>query len=77
MEAFYSKKTNEYIDQYLTQCAGRLWLNQRLPGSAWACIDAIIAELKTRTGDETCGRYDARRALAKAKRLLNQRSCRQ
>jgi len=72
---FYEKLTNEQIEKQVIRVAGFLKIASanQVGGSTWSCLAQAVTALETRIGDETPGRYDARRVLSIAKSLLSEK----
>jgi hypothetical protein len=62
--------TTEDIDARIVSAAGRYFFVKSLPGSAWATLAIMVAELESRTGAEQSGRYDALLTLRRGAELL-------
>ena len=71
MGHFIATLTNEQIENNITILGGRFFFNSTsLTGAAWANLEAMVAELEERTGEECAGRYDAQFILAKGQMLM-------
>ena len=72
---FYEKLTTDKIEKQVISTAGFLKIAgaNQVGGSTWSCLAQAVTALETRIGDETPGRYDARRVLSIAKSLLSEK----